>query len=56
MDSIDERIDMLREKMLPLQKIYGLKSKTIDERYLEIQKEKKVLENKTKPRIKLPKL
>jgi hypothetical protein len=55
-DDFEKRIVKIKNDMLPLQKIYGLKSKTIEERYQEIQNRKQVLENKAKPRFKLPKL
>jgi hypothetical protein len=56
MSSIDDRIARLRAEMRPLQELYGLKSKTIEERYQEIQARKQIINNKPKPRFKLPKL
>lgn len=60
---IQARIDQLYADMKPLQDYYGIKSKTIDERYQEYlkkQKEKEkvqaMLEAMPKPRFKLPKL
>lgn len=60
---IQQRIDDLYANMKPLQDYYGIKSKTIDERYedyLRKQKEKERLEKLInavpKPRFKLPKL
>lgn len=54
MNSIDERIAELRADMLPLQRLYGLKSRTIEERYQEIEVKKKIKNNK--PQYRLPKL
>ena len=39
--------------MLPLQKLYGLGSKTIEERYLELKVKQTI---KNRPKVKLPKL
>jgi hypothetical protein len=56
MNSIDERIARLRAAMLPLQRLYGLKSRTIEERYQEIQAQKQKQQSIPKPRFQLPKL
>ena len=56
MNSIDDRIACLRSAMLPLQKLYGLNSKTIEQRYQEIQARKQQEQTKSRPRFKLPKL
>ena len=54
MRSIDERIAQLRAEMKPLQDLYGLESKTIDQRYQEIEARRQV-KQRPKPRFKLPK-
>jgi hypothetical protein len=56
MNSIDERIAQLRLVMLPLQRLYGLKSRTIEERYQEIQDRQQQKQSQPKPRFRLPKL
>lgn len=56
MSSIDDRIARLRADMRPLQELYGLESKTIEERYQAIQARKNITKNRPKPRFKLPKL
>lgn len=57
---IQARIDQLYADMKPLQDHYGIKSKTIDERYREHLKKKedtaRALSAIPKPRFKLPKL
>jgi hypothetical protein len=53
---VEERIAQLRADMLPLQRLYGLKSKTIDERYQEIQAREQLKTQQPKPKFKLPKL
>ncbi len=53
---VEQRIAQLREDMKPLQELYGLKSKTIEERYQEIQARKQAANSIPKPRFKLPKL
>ena len=53
---VEQRIAQLREDMKPLQELYGLKSKTIEERYQEIQARKQAVNSIPKPRFKLPKL
>jgi flagellar motility protein MotE (MotC chaperone) len=53
---VEQRIAQLREDMKPLQELYGLKSKTIEERYQEIQARKQAVSSIPKPRFKLPKL
>ena len=53
---VEQRIAELRASMLPLQKFYGLKSRTIEERYEDYQRKQALLNNVTKPRFKLPKL
>jgi hypothetical protein len=56
MSSIDKRIAQLRNEMRPLQELYGLKSKTIEERYQEIQARELIKQQRPKPKFKLPKL
>jgi hypothetical protein len=56
MNSIDERIAELRANMLPLQRLYGLTHRTIEERYQEIQARKQQEKYAPKPRFRLPKL
>lgn len=53
---IDERIAELRAEMLPLQRLYGLTSRTIEERYQEIQVRQQLEKSKPRPGFKLPKL
>jgi hypothetical protein len=53
---IQERIDQLYRDMKPLQDLYGLKPKTIDERYKEYLRKQEIKNNIPKPRFKLPKL
>jgi hypothetical protein len=53
---VERRIAELRADMLPLQRLYGLKSRTIEERYQEIQAREQLKEQIPKPRFKLPKL
>jgi hypothetical protein len=56
MHNIDERINRLYQKMKPLQDLYGLKRKTIEQRYQEILAREKVKQQRPKPKFKLPKL
>jgi hypothetical protein len=53
---VEERIAQLRADMLPLQRLYGLKSKTIEERYREIQAKEQIKKQMPKPKFRLPKL
>jgi hypothetical protein len=53
---VEERIAQLRANMRPLQRLYGLKSRTIEERYQEIQAREKLQKSQPRPRFKLPKL
>jgi hypothetical protein len=53
---VEERIAQLRADMLPLQRLYGLKSRTIEERYREIQAREQLQKSQPKPKFKLPKL
>jgi hypothetical protein len=53
MNNIDERIAELRAAMLPLQRLYGLKSQTIQERYQQICAQK---QQQKRPKLQLPKL
>ena len=53
---VEERIAQLRADMLPLQRLYGLKSRTIEERYQEIQAREQLKTQQPKPKFKLPKL
>ena len=55
MNNIDKRIAQLRDEMQPLQELYGLQSKTIEERYQEIQVRKQLKQQRPRPRFKLPK-
>ena len=56
MNSIDKRIARLRADMLPLQRLYGLTSRTIEERYQEIQMRQQLEKSKPRRGFKLPKL
>jgi hypothetical protein len=53
---IQDRIDQLYRDIKPLQDLYGIKSRTIEERYQEIQARKQAVKSIPKPRFKLPKL
>jgi hypothetical protein len=53
---IQARIDQLYRDIKPLQDFYGIRSKTIDERYQEYLKKQEIKNNIPKPRFKLPKL
>ena len=53
---VEQRIAELRAEMLPLQRLYGLKSRTIEERYQEIQARQQLEKSKPRPGFKLPKL
>jgi len=57
---IQKRIDKLYAEMKPLQDYFGIKPRTIDERYQEHLKKKALVEEltkpKPKPRFKLPTL
>ena len=53
---VEERIAQLRADLLPLQRLYGLKSRTIEERYQEIQAREQVKTQIPQLRFKLPKL
>jgi hypothetical protein len=52
---VEQRIAQLRADMLPLQRLYGLKSKTIEERYQEIQAREQIQKQRPRPKFKLPK-
>jgi len=56
MHNIDERIERLYREMKPLQDLYGLKTKTIEQRYQEILAREKIKQQRPKPKFKLPKL
>jgi hypothetical protein len=57
---VQKRIDNLYAEMKPLQEYYGIKSRTIDQRYQEHLRKKadlqRLLSATPKPRFKLPKL
>jgi hypothetical protein len=55
MNNIDNRIAQLRDDMRPLQELYGLKSKTIEERYQEIEARELIKQQRPRPKFKLPK-
>jgi hypothetical protein len=55
MGSIDKRIEQLRDEMQPLQELYGLESKTIEQRYQEIQAREQLKQQRPRPKFKLPK-
>jgi hypothetical protein len=55
-DDVQARIDQLYKEMKPLQDYYGIRSKTIEERYLEYIRKQEIKNNIPKPRFKLPKL
>jgi len=54
--AMQARIDQLYKDMKPLQDYYGIRSKTIDERYMEYKKKQEIKNSIPKPRFKLPKL
>lgn len=57
---IQARIDQLYADIRPLQDLYGIQSRTIEQRYAEIQQRKaeeaRLLAAIARPRFKLPKL
>jgi hypothetical protein len=53
---IQARIDQLYKDLKPLQDYYGIRSKTIDERYQEYLQKQEIKNSIPKPRFKLPKL
>jgi len=53
---VEKRIVQLREEMRPLQELYGLESKTIEQRYQEIQAREQLKQQRPRPKFKLPKL
>jgi hypothetical protein len=56
MHNIDKRIAQLRAEMQPLQELYGLESKTIEQRYQAIQVREQLKQQRPRPKFKLPKL
>jgi hypothetical protein len=56
MHNIDKRIARLRAEMRPLQELYRLQSRTIEERYQEIQAREQIKKQIPKPKFQLPKL
>jgi hypothetical protein len=55
-DDVQARIDQLYKDMKPLQDYYGIRSKTIEERYEEYKRKQEIKTSIPKPRFKLPKL
>jgi hypothetical protein len=55
-DEIQERIDELYRRLKPLQDYYGIKSKTIEQRYEEYKQKQQMKDSIRKPKFKLPKL
>jgi len=53
---IQARIDKIYEVLKPLQEYYGMKSRTIEERYEDYKRKQEILNSVPKPRFKLPKL
>jgi hypothetical protein len=53
---IQARIDKIYEDLKPLQEYYGIKSRTIEERYEDYKRKQAILNSVPKPRFKLPKL
>jgi hypothetical protein len=53
--AIQARIDQLYRDMKPLQDYYGIRSKTIEERYEEYKRKQEIKNSIPKPRFKLPK-
>jgi hypothetical protein len=56
MHSIDERIEQLYKNMKPLHDYYGIKPKTIEERYEEYKQKQQIKNSIPTPKFKLPKL
>jgi hypothetical protein len=54
--NIQARIDKIYEDIKPLQEYYGIKSRTIEERYEDYKRKQAILNSVPKPRFKLPKL
>jgi hypothetical protein len=54
--AIQARIDQLYRDIKPLQDYYGIRSKTIEERYSEYIRKQEIKNSIPKPRFKLPKL
>jgi hypothetical protein len=55
-DDIQERIDQLYRDIKPLQDYYGIKPKTIEQRYKEYKQKQQLKNNILKTKFKLPKL
>jgi hypothetical protein len=55
-DDVQARIDQLYRDIKPLQDYYGIRSKTIEERYSEYIRKQEIKNSIPKPRFKLPKL
>ena len=55
-EKIQARIDKIYEDIKPLQEFYGIKSRTIEERYEDYKRKQEILHSVPKPRFKLPKL
>jgi hypothetical protein len=55
-EKIQARIDKIYEDIKPLQEFYGIKSRTIEERYEDYKRKQEILNSVPKPRFKLPKL
>jgi hypothetical protein len=54
--NIQARIDQIYKDLKPLQEYYGIKSRTIEERYEDYKRKQAILNSVPKPRFKLPKL
>jgi hypothetical protein len=53
---IQSRIDKIYKDLKPLQEYYGIKSRTIEERYKDYQRKQAIINIVPKPQFKLPKL
>jgi hypothetical protein len=53
---IQDRIDRLYLELKPLQEFYGIKSRSIEERYQDYLRKQQIKDSIPKPKFKLPKL
>jgi hypothetical protein len=53
---IQARIDKIYDDIKPLQEYYGIKSRTIKERYEDYKRKQEIINSVPRPRLKLPKL
>jgi hypothetical protein len=53
---IQDRIDRLYLELKPLQELYGIKPRSIEERYQDYLRKQQIKDSIPKPKFKLPKL